>query len=242
MNNGWIKLHRKVLDNPYMRKPAYRSVWIEVLLMATHDNHDVLFKGKRITLAPGQFTCGRDQLSKKTGVPPSTCNRILKKFKSEQMIEHQSSNDCSLITVNNWTRYQGSEQQSEQRVNNEWTTSEHPVNTKQEGKNEKNERKKKTTKVVSEPAQYGNPKVNSMLEALRRVSGRDDFKESVKIQRQYANHMVHLIDRVGKDEFLRRLNDILGDGFRSKNCNSLKYLYGELKSASSVSTSSIPKF
>ena len=51
---GWIKLHRKMLDNPVVWKDSdHLAVWIYLLLNATHKDMDVLFKNKRITLKPG---------------------------------------------------------------------------------------------------------------------------------------------------------------------------------------------
>ncbi len=81
-----------------------------------------------------------------------------------------------------------------------------------------------------------NTEIDKMLEALKGTTGRDDFKESQKMQRWYGKHLVNLYQKVGKEEFKRRLEFILSDDFKVKNCNSLKYLYGELKSASSNQT------
>lgn len=51
--DGWIKLHRKLLDNPVVTKDSdHLAVWIYLLLNATHREVDVLFGGKRITLKP----------------------------------------------------------------------------------------------------------------------------------------------------------------------------------------------
>lgn len=51
--DGWIKLHRKMLDNPIVWKDNdHLAVWIYLLLNASHKDTDVLFKGKRTTLKP----------------------------------------------------------------------------------------------------------------------------------------------------------------------------------------------
>lgn len=137
MDGGWIKLHRKVLDNPLMNRPAYRSVWIELLLRATHNEASVMFKGNRVKLKPGQFTSGAYQISASTGVPRGTVERILKTFKNEEQIEIESDRQCSMITILKWNKYQTSEEQSEERVRNDRGTSEERVRTKQECKNER---------------------------------------------------------------------------------------------------------
>lgn len=140
MKNGWIKIYRKLRDNPYMRKPAYRAVWVELLLEAQHEGRDIIWKGRRTTLNPGQLTCGLKQLSDWTGVPRGTCKRILDCFKSETMIETQTSNKFSLITIINWSDHQKSETQNETVMKRKRNASETLVKTPKECKNEKNER------------------------------------------------------------------------------------------------------
>ena len=117
MIGGWIKLWRKIDENPLLRRPAYLAVWIEVLWRATHEETiSVMFGGKQVYLKPGQFTTGTYQISVNRGVPRGTVVRILKAFVNEQMIEQRTDRQCTLITVKNWHKYQDREQRSEQRV------------------------------------------------------------------------------------------------------------------------------
>ena len=138
---GYIKLYRSILDNPVVFKDSdYFAVWCYLLLMATHNGCDVMFGGERIHLEPGQLTTGRNVIAEKTKVNASKVQRILKRFESEHQIEQRTGRQCRLISIVNWSKYQQSEQRNEQRVNNEWTTSEQRLNTKQECKNDKNEK------------------------------------------------------------------------------------------------------
>ncbi len=129
MNNGYIKLWRKIKDNPYCRDPDYLAVWVWCLVRATHRPISTLFQGERLTLKPGQFITSRRSLSEISGVQESKIERILKRLKSEQQIEQQKSNRSRLITILNWDQYQSSEQQIEQPLNSQRTTDEQPVNT-----------------------------------------------------------------------------------------------------------------
>ena len=57
---GWIKVHRKILENPIVCKDSdYFSVWTYLLLNATHKEIPAVFKGKKILLQPGQLITGR---------------------------------------------------------------------------------------------------------------------------------------------------------------------------------------
>lgn len=135
--DGWIKLHRKIWDNPVVTKdPDHLAVWIWLLTNATHSPRDVVFGGKRITLTPGEVVCGRKVIAQKTKVCEGKVYRILQTFKSEHQIEQRTDRQKSVITIVRWDEYQKSEQQTEQRVNNDRTTSEQRVNTIQERKND----------------------------------------------------------------------------------------------------------
>lgn len=147
--NGWIKLYRQTLDNPIVMKDAdHLAVWIYLILNATHDEYPALFKGKKITLKPGQLITGRKAISNVLGISESKIFRIINCFKSEHQIEQQTSNKNSLISIVNWDLYQSSEQQIESQMNSNRTASEQQVNT---NKNErmkecKNVRNKKESK------------------------------------------------------------------------------------------------
>ena len=139
--DGWIKLHRKILENPIVSKDSdYLSVWIYLLLNATHKETSAWFKGEKITLKPGQLITGRKQIASKLGVTESKIQRILSCYESEHQIEQQTSNKNRLISVVNWEFYQSYEQQIEQQMNIQRTSSEQPVNTNKNVKNEKNVR------------------------------------------------------------------------------------------------------
>jgi len=145
-NNGWIKLHRKMQDNPIIMKDAdYLAVWVYLLLNATHTEYPALFKGKKIMLQPGQLITGRKSISEKLVISESKVSRILDAFKSEQQIEQQTSNRNRLITIKKWHSYQISEQQNEQQMNNRWTTDEQQMDTNKNVKNIKNGKNERKT-------------------------------------------------------------------------------------------------
>lgn len=127
---GYIKLWRQMRDNPTVYKDAdHIAVWVELLFLAQFHPYDVNFKGQRITLEPGQLITGRKKLAKKLNISESKVQRILKCFENEHMIEQRTDHQCRLISICSWDLYQHSEHPSEQRVNNERTTSEQRVNT-----------------------------------------------------------------------------------------------------------------
>jgi len=132
--NGWISLHRKILDNPVVCKDSdYFAVWVYLILTATHEGMYKLFKKEKILLNPGELITSRKSISSKLKIQESKIERILKAFESEQQIEQQTSNACRLVKLVNYAEYQNIKQQDEQRMNNERTTDEQRMNTHNKG-------------------------------------------------------------------------------------------------------------
>lgn len=140
MNEGYIKLFRRLSDKGWYQNSEYVHLWIHLLLKANHKGAEFMFNNKVLKLKAGQFVTGRNQLSKETGINQSKIERILKLFESEQQIEQQTTNKNRVISIISWEQYQQREQQIEQQTNNKRTTSEQQVNTNKNDKNEYNDK------------------------------------------------------------------------------------------------------
>lgn len=173
---GWIKLYRKILENPIITKDSdYLAVWIYLLLNATHKECDVIFKGKRTTLKKGQLLTGRKSISANLKINEYKVQRILKTLENEHQIEQQSSNQNRLITIVSWDKYQEDAQQNAQQVHNECTTSAQQMHTNKNVKNDKNvKNEKKIITVVSD----------SCVDGLQEVI--DFYNENVGILTPYG--------------------------------------------------------
>ena len=140
-DSGYIKLYRKVIDNPVVMKDAdHLAAWVWLLGKAEWKSKDMMFQGKRITLHAGQGMMTYTEISSELKVNITKCRRILETFKNEHQIELQSSNKNTVFTIVRWDDYQQNEQQDEQQVNNNRTTSELPTYyiRKEEGEEYKN--------------------------------------------------------------------------------------------------------
>lgn len=150
---GYIKIYRKIWDNPIVTKdPDHLAIWIFLLTEAKYEQQKSLLGGKTVLLNPGQFTIGRQQISTTTKVNESKVQRVLKSFEIEHLIEQQTTSRNRLITIVNWREYQSSEQQNEQQVNNKRTTTEQQLNTPEEGKKERRKEGKNKYNIFRAPA------------------------------------------------------------------------------------------
>ena len=85
MENGWIKLHRKILDNPIIKKPQYFTLWSVLLLLAQHTEQKIIWNNDTLAIKGGQLLTGRDALKKITGIPTSTIEDILNYLEKSQV-------------------------------------------------------------------------------------------------------------------------------------------------------------
>lgn len=129
--DGYISLHRKLLENPVVCKDAeHLAVWVWLLLKATWKESDVLFNGKRIALRPGDLPpISRKTISSELQISESKVQRILKAFENEHQIEQQMGSHSRLISICSWDKYQLVEPQSKPQVNTKRTPTEQQVNT-----------------------------------------------------------------------------------------------------------------
>lgn len=149
--DGFIRIHRKMLDNPIVFKDSdHVAVWIWLLLQADKQaGKSVIFKNEKIILKPGQILTTRKEIAEALNISENKVYRTTKLFESEQQIEQQKSNRNTLITLLKWSEYQKSEQQIKQQIDNKRTTDE-------QQKPKKKTVKKKQTKPIEPKVYYPN--------------------------------------------------------------------------------------
>lgn len=101
-----------MIDWPWRNSPYIYSIWCFLLEEASGTERDALFKGKRITLQPGQLVTGRRKISLFTGISESYVQKVLKRLEKEGQLEQRTSSTSRLITIVNWDRYSNQEQPS----------------------------------------------------------------------------------------------------------------------------------
>lgn len=136
-NQGWIKLHRKIMDKGFYSKSEYVHLWIHLLLNANHKPKEFMWNNKIEIIKEGQLLTGRKQLSKATGITEGTIENILKLLENEQQISQQKYTKYRVITIINWTSHQISDSTFDNRV----TTESQQSDTNKNVNNEENEKK-----------------------------------------------------------------------------------------------------
>lgn len=107
MNNGYVKIHRKLLSNPIVMKDCeHLAIWVYLLLHATHKEMNVIFNGKKIMLKSGQLITGARAIANDLEINKDKVQRVLNEFKTDTQIDTLASPKGRLITILNWEKYQ----------------------------------------------------------------------------------------------------------------------------------------
>ena len=103
---GYVKLHRKILNNKIFKDSYTLQIWIVLLLKASHSSNTWTYNKREYSVKPGElFTC-IDSISKDTGIDRGKTYRAINKLKSEQMIKVKSTPYGSHIEIVKWREYQ----------------------------------------------------------------------------------------------------------------------------------------
>lgn len=109
--SGWIKLHRKITDNPlYFSEQFNRSMaWIDLLLLANYADNYFFKRGVRVDVKAGQVGYDLDSLAKRWKWSRGKVERFLKMLENDNQIVRQKNNVTTLISIVNYKEYQQDE-------------------------------------------------------------------------------------------------------------------------------------
>lgn len=100
---GWIKLHRKILDNGIFTGDSdLLKVFVWCLLKASHKKHTIGMH----TIEPGQFLTGRISASQELNIKPTTVRNKMNQLKRKKYIDLYTTNKFTIVTIVNWNTYQ----------------------------------------------------------------------------------------------------------------------------------------
>lgn len=147
---GWIKLHRILLDSQVFNNEGLLKLWIYCLLRANHKEKWVSVVTGRgrseIKVQPGQFIFGRKQAAKDLKCNPSSVRNRMAKLKKIKNVDIQPDTHFSIVTICNWEIYQHNNedegQANGQAKDNQRTGKGQPKDTDKNEENVKNEENK----------------------------------------------------------------------------------------------------
>ena len=105
-DKGWIKLYRKVRENWIWENPEYFKAWVDILLMANHEDKQILFNGHVITIRKGQKLTSLSKLAERWNWSRNRVDRYLRLLSEAEMVTASRTPNGTLLTVEKYGFYQ----------------------------------------------------------------------------------------------------------------------------------------
>lgn len=131
--NGWVKLHRKIVDWEWYDDNKTFKLFIHLLLTANHEDkqwHGILIKR-------GQKLTGRKKLAKETKLSERKIRTALNSLKMTNEIAIKTTSKYSIITVLKWDEYQIQEEKRPAKRPAFRPSNDHQTTTNKNDKNDK---------------------------------------------------------------------------------------------------------
>lgn len=111
MENSWIRLHRKIMDDPlYFAEPFTKmQAWIDLLLLANFADRVTFIRGNRVTIKRGQVAYSREWFSGRWRWSRGRVERFLSMLENDRKIVQRKSHIISIVTIVNYDFYQKTE-------------------------------------------------------------------------------------------------------------------------------------
>jgi len=155
MNNGWIKIHRQLLDWEWYDEPNTFRLFMHLLLKANHKPKN--YRG--VNINTGEVMTGYNLLAEQTGLTVQKVRTALTNLKATNEITIKTSNKGTVIQIVKYVDYQ---------VATSKTTNEQQTDNKRITTN-KNVNKEKKKKVVPDVREF-------MIYAKSKIPDKDEYK------------------------------------------------------------------
>ena len=138
-SQGWISLHRKLLDNPIFSNYKLLQTFLYCLLKASHSDREQLVGDELVTIKTGQLVTGRKAISKATKLSEQNVRTALNRLEKLGILTIKPTNKYSIVTVVAWDLHQQTNQQttSSQPTSNQQVTTNNNYNNVNNSNNKK---------------------------------------------------------------------------------------------------------
>lgn len=134
-DNWFIKLHRKLLDNPIATNPLLIWLFCYLLLLVSYKDHIFFLWKIKIEQKRGEAIISKKDIAKWFGISRATLSSYLSILHSEHIIDIKSTNKYTVLTIVNRDKYQT----TDIKLTSTWHQLEHQPDTINKDKNIKEE-------------------------------------------------------------------------------------------------------
>ena len=129
--NGWVAIYRKIQDN-YLwadRPFAKGQAWIDMLLLAYHDDNKLMMGNELVKVESGSFVTSELKLMERWGWSKCKTRAFLDLLQNDGMITKKTDRKKTTITIVNYGDYATLKTTNRPQKNHEQTTKRPPTDT-----------------------------------------------------------------------------------------------------------------
>lgn len=106
-DNGFIKLYRDVRKHWVWDDPEVFRAWVDIIMMANHEDKKIMFNGNLITVKRGSFITSIRKLAERWHWSRGRVSRLLDALERDTMVDTKRDTQKTLIIVVKYGFYQG---------------------------------------------------------------------------------------------------------------------------------------
>lgn len=202
---GYIKLHRQIENWDWYQDSKMVHIFIHLL---THANHvEKTWRG--IKIMPGQFLTSYYKISEATGISMQSVRTCLRKLQEvTQEITYKTSSQNTLITINNWNKYQPTNTEINTRVTHDQHTTNTRLTHTKNIKNDKNE------KEISLLLQQDEKFIETFKDDFKNWYG--EYSNVYLTQKDYSKLLGIILDEKALKDTINDLSKNIAEGKEKK--------------------------
>ena len=117
---GWISLDRQIQEHwIWQDRFSKGQAWIDLLLLANHEDSKQLYKGELVTCKRGDVNRSIKWLSERWGWSRKAVKHFLDLLERDGMVATEVTTNRTTITLVNWEKYQGTKPKRNTKGSNE---------------------------------------------------------------------------------------------------------------------------
>lgn len=221
---GWIKIHRDLLDNElWSDKPFTKGqAWVDLLLLANHRDKNVLLGNCTELVERGSFITSELKLMERWGWGRKKVKLFLNFLESQKMIERNANNKRTAITIVNYGFYQDCDLPKEQQKDSKRTAKEQRRDSTGTAKEHKQERKNERMKeYIDTNVSIKQHSIQSIIDAWNQLEpygikmiyrinpGSKRCTSLIALLEQFGEEkVIQAVDKVKQSDFLQGKTDI----------------------------------
>ena len=141
MMDGWISLHRKILENPILNRSRVYSnfeAWIWLLLKANHKDNKFMLGSELVKVKKGSMITSQKKLCRQFRWGNSKLRSFLKVLQKDKMLLLETNTQSTQITICNYDTYQDKQISNKPQTNHKQTANKLRTNTNNKDNNVNN--------------------------------------------------------------------------------------------------------